>query len=116
MSVPPPSLSDRVGKVPHAMLSLAILPFLLVDLPVEQAGVFFGFFIWLIVIVLVGFSRMPVLVERIVYYHEEVPRLEISPAMASGYTIVVTSIVSLAAFLYLWLSGAFGRRRKEGVP
>jgi multiple sugar transport system permease protein len=69
--------------------------------------------IWLIVIVLVGFSRLPVLVERIVYYHEEVPRLEISPPMASGYTIVVTSIVSLAAFLYLWLSGAFGRRREE---
>jgi multiple sugar transport system permease protein len=70
--------------------------------------------IWLIVIVLVGFSRLPVLVERIVYYHEEVPGLSISPAMASGYTIIVAVIVSLAALLYLRISGAFGRRRKEG--
>jgi multiple sugar transport system permease protein len=70
--------------------------------------------IWLIVIVLVGFSRLPVLVERVVYYHEEVPRLAISAQMASGYTIVVTVIVSLAAFLYLRISGAFGRRGREG--
>ncbi len=69
--------------------------------------------IWLIVIVIVGFSRMPVLVERIVYYHEEVPRLTISPAMASGYTIIVTIIVSIAALAYLWVSGAFRRKRKE---
>jgi multiple sugar transport system permease protein len=68
--------------------------------------------IWLIVIVLVGFSRMPVLVERVLYYHDEVPRLEISPAMASGYTIIVTVIVSLAALLYLRVSGAFGRKER----
>ncbi|HID88157.1 MAG TPA: sugar ABC transporter permease [Anaerolineales bacterium] len=68
--------------------------------------------IWLIVIVLVGFSRLPVLVERIVYYHEEVPRLNISPQMAAGYTMIVTVIVSTAALIYLRLSGAF--RRGEG--
>ncbi|HHS97716.1 MAG TPA: sugar ABC transporter permease [Chloroflexi bacterium] len=66
--------------------------------------------IWLIVIVLVGFSRLPVLVERIVYYHEEVPRLNISPQMAAGYTMIVTVIVSTAALIYLRLSGAFARR------
>ena len=66
--------------------------------------------IWLIVIVLVGFSRLPVLVERIVYYHEEVPRLNISPQMAAGYTMIVTVIVSTAALIYLRLSGAFSRR------
>lgn len=66
--------------------------------------------IWLIVIVLVGFSRLPVLVERIVYYHEEVPRLAISPQMAAGYTMIVTLLVSAAAFVYLRLSGAFSRR------
>jgi multiple sugar transport system permease protein len=69
--------------------------------------------IWLIVIVLVGFSRLPVLVERIVYYHEEVPGLAISPALASGYTIVVAVIVSIAALVFLRVSGAFGGRRKE---
>jgi len=64
--------------------------------------------IWLIIVLLVGFSRLPVLVERIVYYHEEVPGLDISFQMASGYTIIVSVIVSLAALLYLRVSGAFG--------
>ena len=63
--------------------------------------------IWLIMVLLVGFSRLPVLVERIVYYHEEVPGLDISFQMASGYTIIVSFIVSLVALLYLKVSGAF---------
>ena len=63
--------------------------------------------IWLIIVLLVGFSRLPVLVERIVYYHEEVPGLDISYQMATGYTIIVSIIVSLAALLYLKVSGAF---------
>lgn len=64
--------------------------------------------IWLIIVILMGFSRLPVLVERIVYYHEEVPGLDISFQMASGYTIIVSVIVSLVALLYLRVSGAFG--------
>lgn len=68
--------------------------------------------IWLVIVLLVGFSRMPVLVERIVYYHEEVPALDISPLMASGYTIIVSVIVSLAALLYLRVSGAFGGKKE----
>ena len=68
--------------------------------------------IWLVIVLLVGFSRIPVLVERIVYYHEEVPALDISPLMASGYTIIVSVIVSLAALLYLRVSGAFGGKKE----
>jgi multiple sugar transport system permease protein len=68
--------------------------------------------IWLIIVLLVGFSRLPVLVERIVYYHEEVPGLDISFQMASGYTIIVSVIVSLAALLYLRVSGAFGGKKE----
>lgn len=64
--------------------------------------------IWLIIVLLMGFSRLPVLVERIVYYHEEVPGLDISFQMASGYTIIVSVIVSIAALFYLRVSGAFG--------
>lgn len=63
--------------------------------------------IWLIVVLLLGFGRMPLLVERIVYYHEEVPGLDISYQMAAGYTIVVSAIVSVTALLYLRVSGAF---------
>jgi multiple sugar transport system permease protein len=69
--------------------------------------------IWMIIIVLIGFSRVPVLVERIVYYEKEVPRLDISPLMVAGYTIVVTVIVSIAALSYLRISGAFSRQKPE---
>ncbi len=68
--------------------------------------------IWLIIVLLVGFSRMPVLVERIVYYYKEVPNLDISLQMASGYAIIVSFIVSLAALLYLKVSGAFGAKKE----
>ena len=68
----------------------------------------------MIIIVLIGHSRVPVLVERIVYYYKEVPRLEISPLMVAGYTIVVTVIGSIAALTYLRVSGAFRREAAEG--
>ena len=47
------------------------------------------------------------LVERIVFWHEEVSGLAVSFAMATAYTIIVSFIVSLAALLYLQVSGAF---------
>jgi multiple sugar transport system permease protein len=68
--------------------------------------------IWLIIVILMGYSRMPVLVERIVYYHDVVPGLAISTQMASGYTIIVAIIVSLAALIYLRVSGAFGSNKE----
>ncbi len=66
--------------------------------------------IWLIVVLLLGFGRLPILVERIVYYHEEVPGLDISYQMAAGYTIIVSLIVSMAALAYLGASGAFKKQ------
>lgn len=63
--------------------------------------------IWLIVVLLLGFSRLPVLVERIVFYQKEVSGLDISYQMATGYTLIVSVIVSLAALVYLQVSGAF---------
>jgi multiple sugar transport system permease protein len=71
--------------------------------------------IWLIVVFLLGFSRMPVLVERIVFYHKEVKGLEISYQMATGYTIIVSVIVSLVALTYLQVSGAFKRDMEESA-
>ena len=41
------------------------------------------------------------------YFHEEVPGLKISFQMATGYTIIVAIIVSIAAMIYLKVSGAF---------
>jgi multiple sugar transport system permease protein len=71
--------------------------------------------IWLIIVLLLGFSRMPVLVERIVYFHEEVPGLDISYQMATTYSVIVSVIVSLAALAYLQVSGAFKRDPGEAA-
>ena len=71
--------------------------------------------IWLIVVVLLGFSRLPVLVERVVYYTKEVDRLYIADQMAAGYTLVVAAIVSLAALAYLQVSGAFKRGEEQAA-
>jgi len=68
--------------------------------------------IWLIVVVLLGFSRLPTLVERVVFYTKEVDQLYIANQMAADYTLIVAAIVSLAALAYLQVSGAF-RREKE---
>ena len=65
--------------------------------------------IWLIIVILFGFSRLPVLVERVVYYADEVPGIYNSYALAASYTIFVTLIVSIAAIFYLGVSGAFKR-------
>jgi multiple sugar transport system permease protein len=69
--------------------------------------------IWLIVVVLLGFSRLPVLVERVVFYTKEVDQLYIADQMAAGYTLVVAAIVSLAALAYLQVSGAFKREKER---
>ena len=69
--------------------------------------------IWLIIVVLLGWSRLPVLVERVVYYTKEVDQLYIADQMAAGYTLVVAAIVSLAALVYLQASGAFKREKEQ---
>lgn len=71
--------------------------------------------IWLIIVLLLGYSRMPVLLERVVYYQKEVKGLDISYQMATGYTIIVSAIVSLAALVFLQISGAFKRGKKEVI-
>lgn len=71
--------------------------------------------IWLIIVLLLGYSRLPVLLERVVYYQKEVKGLDISYQMAIGYTIIVSVIVSLVALVYLQLSGAFKRGTEEAI-
>ncbi|MFN2187651.1 MAG: carbohydrate ABC transporter permease [Candidatus Promineifilaceae bacterium] len=69
--------------------------------------------IWLIVVVMFGFNRLPVLVERIVYFSDEVSGLYNSYQMAAAYTIIVSAIVGVAALIFLQLSGAFKRAGEE---
>jgi multiple sugar transport system permease protein len=69
--------------------------------------------IWLIIVLLFGFNRLPVLVERIVYFSDEVSGLNNSYQLAASYTILVSLIVSLAAVAFLQVSGAFKKKPEE---
>lgn len=66
--------------------------------------------IWLIIVMLFGFNRLPVLVEQVVYYADEVPGLTYSYQLAASYTILVSIVVTIAAFAFLQVSGAFKRQ------
>jgi len=68
--------------------------------------------IWLIVVLLFGFDRIPLLLERVVYYKEELLRLNNSYQIASTYAVIVSLIVTVAAVLYLKASGAFNKEEK----
>jgi len=65
--------------------------------------------IWLIIVMLFGFNRLPVLVEQVVYYSDEVAGLTYSYQLAASYTILVSIVVTIAAFAFLQVSGAFKR-------
>ncbi len=65
--------------------------------------------IWLIIVMLFGFNRLPALVERVVYYTDQVPGLTYSYQLAASYTILVSVVVTIAALAFLQVSGAFKR-------
>ena len=71
--------------------------------------------IWLIVVLLFGFDRIPLLVERVIYYKEEVSRLDNSFQLASTYSVITSVIVTIAAVLYLKASGAFNKNEGEVI-
>lgn len=63
--------------------------------------------IWFVIVILFGFNRLPVLVERVVYYTKVVKRLNNAYQLAASYTIIVTLVVSIAALIFLQVTGAF---------
>jgi multiple sugar transport system permease protein len=67
--------------------------------------------IWMIIVMLVNFGRLPVLLSRIVYYSEKVIGLKNHQQMAATYSIVVSLIVTVAAIIYLRASGAIGKKK-----
>ena len=60
--------------------------------------------IWLIVVMIYGFNRVPTLMERVVYYGDQVSSLPNSFQLASTNSIIVAIIVSSAALIYLKVS------------
>ncbi len=69
--------------------------------------------IWMIIVMLVNFGRLPVLLSRIVYYSEKVIGLRNHQQMAATYTVVVSIIVTIAALIYLKASGSIGSKKEK---
>jgi multiple sugar transport system permease protein len=69
--------------------------------------------IWLIIVMIYGFQRLPVLLEEVVYYVDSEFASEEFFQIGMAYTVIVSIIVSVAAVLYLRVSGAFERQQEE---
>jgi len=69
--------------------------------------------IWLVIVLLVGFGRVPVLLERVVFYADKVVGLDNSTQLAATYSVIVSVIVTAAAIIYLKASGAIGKKKGE---
>ncbi|HPE69856.1 MAG TPA: sugar ABC transporter permease [Thermotogota bacterium] len=60
--------------------------------------------VWLIIVMIFGFRRIPVLLEEVVFYKEQMLG---HYRLALAYSVLVALIVSVAGILYLKVSGAF---------
>ena len=69
--------------------------------------------IWMVIVMLVSFGRVPVLLSRVVYYANKVPNLPNSEALAAAYSVVVTIIVAISAVFYLKVSGTLGGKENR---
>jgi len=67
--------------------------------------------IWLIIVMLFGFQRLPVLLEELVYFTDEAKSEELF-RIGLAYSVLVAFIVSIVAVIYLKVSGAFAREEE----
>ncbi|HJO94691.1 MAG TPA: sugar ABC transporter permease [Victivallales bacterium] len=65
--------------------------------------------IWMVIVMLVNFNRIPVLLSKVIFYANYVQNLPNSKALAAAYSVVVTLIVAISAVFYLKVSGAIGK-------
>ena len=69
--------------------------------------------VWMVIVMLINFNRIPTLLSKVVYYANLVQNLPNSKALAAAYSVVVTLIVAITSIVYLKLSGAVGSKAKE---
>lgn len=62
--------------------------------------------IWLIIVMIYGYRRLPVLVEELVFFRREL-RGPKAFQISTAYSVLIAIIVSAMAILYLKVSGAF---------
>ncbi|MFP4461491.1 MAG: carbohydrate ABC transporter permease [Thermotogota bacterium] len=66
--------------------------------------------VWLIIVLIFGFRRIPVLLEEVVFFQEQVQN---QYKLALAYSVIVALVVSVVAVLYLKVSGAFKREEEQ---
>ncbi|MDC7126763.1 MAG: sugar ABC transporter permease [Spirochaetales bacterium] len=71
--------------------------------------------IWLIIVMLFGYNRLPVLLEQIVLNVDKYTGSEAFFRKGMALSVVVSLIVSCVSFLYLKVSGAFDEPAGKGV-
>ncbi|ANQ54526.1 MULTISPECIES: sugar ABC transporter permease [Thermosipho] len=60
--------------------------------------------VWLIIVMIYGYRRIPVLLEEVVFYEEQLIGFY---RVALAYSVIVAAIVSVVSIIYLKISGAF---------
>ncbi|QTA37554.1 sugar ABC transporter permease [Thermosipho ferrireducens] len=60
--------------------------------------------VWLIIVMIFGYRRIPVLLEEVVFYEEQLLGFY---RVALAYSVIVSIIVSIVSVIYLKVSGAF---------
>jgi multiple sugar transport system permease protein len=60
--------------------------------------------VWLIIVLIFGYRRIPVLLEEVVFYKEELLN---KYHVALAYSVIVALVVSFVSIIYLKVSGAF---------
>lgn len=68
--------------------------------------------VWAIAVMVLGYSKVPFLVERIAFYVDVVPGVETSEKLAFTYSFLTTVIVLIATVIYLKVSR--GKTKKGG--
>lgn len=68
--------------------------------------------IWLIIVMLYGFNRLPVLLEQLVLNFDQLGA-EFFERIGLAYSVLVAIVVSAAAILYLKVSGSFEKEENE---
>lgn len=67
--------------------------------------------IWLIIVMLFGFQRLPVLLEELVYFTDQAEG-EAFFRIGLAYSVLVAFVISIVAVIYLKVSGAFAEEEE----
>ncbi|MBO8160160.1 MAG: sugar ABC transporter permease [Thermosipho sp. (in: Bacteria)] len=65
--------------------------------------------VWLIIVMIYGYRRIPVLLEEVVFYEEQLLGFY---RVALAYSVIVAVIVSMVSIIYLKVSGAFEKEEQ----